>query len=638
MNEIINFTWPQSSAKKAKFIGFLLFLSFLFILTFGLRLSPVSAQDLLFSVPELRMQVFVQPDASARIVYDISFVNSPSGSVIDIVDIPTPHDNYDLNNMSASIDGVEITDIRRSEFIDTGVEIHLHDRSIPPGEEGMLHFEFVMPDMVYQDTTSGDLASLQIKSMGFERDFLIGTTDIWLAVHMLPGVDAEAVLYQDVPFTDKILFEDHIVASWRWENGNLADPPLVGISFPKRGITGVIEQSLLDITRKWLEDNPTIRIILGGMTLLLVGIAYFRFTGGTGLTIFAIIAVGLGFLLINNPLSVLLALPVSVIVFGFNEYGLSRRKTRYLPAIAQVEGGGIKRGLTAPEAAIILELPLNKVLTLIIFGLLEKGIVKQTNESPLAVEMALEFRAPEKKAKKRRDHRLQVAQNLGIVVRSYEHSFLDLIEDRPGDPLHKVDFSQPMEKLIQHTADRMKGFDFSDTQDYYKKIIARAMKEASQIGDIPDRERYLDRHLQWLLLDDDYPTVFTSRRYHYRPIWVRPFTSSDRIGGSTISPSQTGTPSSPSYGGRTSLGDVAASFAGWTENTMGNLASSISPGALQVKGAAGVVNLGGVDKVTGDVFKALASSSGGGSSSSGGGCACACAGCACACACAGGGR
>lgn len=634
MNVICNLTWLKSATKRAKFVGFILILSLLLILTFGSHLSPVSAQALLFSVPELRMQVFVQPDASARIVYDISFVNSPSGSVIDIVDIPTPHDNYDLNNMSASIDGAGLSDIRRSEFIDTGVEIHLHDRSIPPGQEATLHFEFVMPDMVYQDTTSEDLASLQIKPMGFDSDFLIGTTDIWLVVHMLPGVEAEAVLYQDVPFSDKILFEDHVVASWRWENGNLDDPPLVGVSFPQQGITGVVEQSLLDITRKWLEDNPTIRIILGGITLLLVGIAYFRFTGGTGLTIFAIIAIGLVFLLINNPLSVLLALPASVIVFGFNEYGLSRRKTRYLPAIAQVEGGGIKRGLTAPEAAIILEMPLNKVLTLIIFGLLEKGLVRQTNESPLAVEVAHEFRGPEKKAKIRRDHRLQVAQNLGIVVRSYEHPFLDLIEDRPGDPLHKIDFSQPMEKLIQHTADRMKGFDFSDTQDYYKKIIARAMKEAGQIGDIPEKERYLDRHLQWLLLDDDYPTVFTSRQYHYRPIWVRPFASSDRIGGPTLSPSKTGT----TYGGRTSLGDVAASFAGWTENTMGHLASSISPGALQVKGAAGIVNLGGVDKVTGDVFKALATSSGSGSSSSGGGCACACAGCACACACAGGGR
>ena len=71
---------------------------------------------------------------------------------------------------------------------------------------------------------------------------------------------------------------------------------------------------------------------------------------------------------------------------------------------------------------------------------------------------------------------------------------------------------------------------------------------------------------------------------------------------------------------------------------MGSLAAAISPSSLpSMAGRSGFVNLSGVDKATGDVFKALASS-GGGSGGGGGGGGCACAGCACACACAGGGR
>ena len=54
---------------------------------------------------------------------------------------------------------------------------------------------------------------------------------------------------------------------------------------------------------------------------------------------------------------------------------------------------------------------------------------------------------------------------------------------------------------------------------------------------------------------------------------------------------------------------------------------------------AGVVNLGGMDKVGFQALESMAKSSGsGGGGGGGGGCACACAGCACACACAGGGR
>ena len=195
-----------------------------------------------------------------------------------------------------------------------------------------------------------------------------------------------------------------------------------------------------------------------------------------------------------------------------------------------------------------------------------------------------------------------------------------------------------MKSLITHTAERLKGFDLSDTKEYYQKIVKRALDQAKRIGDIPELEQYIDRHMQWMMIDDDYPTVFTNRGYNYRPIWVRPFASADRIGIPSAGPSTSG-PSAP--GGKTSFADVASSFAGWTENTAGNLASSILPGSLEVKGSGGMVNLSGVDKVTGDIFKALgeASSSGGGGSSGGGSsCACACAGCACACACAGGGR
>lgn len=491
-----------------------------------------------------------------------------------------------------------------------------------------------MPDMVYQDTTQDGYASLQITPTWYDRQFLSGTGTIWVLVHMLPEVQPDEVLYQDVPFSDKVIFEEHTVAVWRWENVQPSGPLLVGVSFPQRGMTYVIKQSLLDLTTKWLEDNPAIRWALGGAAALLVAIAFFRFSGGTGFSLFFILAGGLVVLLVSQPLSVLLALPGSLALFGLNERRLSGAKKRYLPAIAQVEGGGIKRGLTAPEAAIILELPLNKVLMLIIFGLLEKGVVRQVETDPLTVEAMPEYAALKLTRKERRDHRLEVAQRLGVVLRSYEHTFIDSIEEGAGKPVHKLPLGDPMKRLIQHTADRMKGFDLSDTQEYYRKIIARAMSEAKAIGEVPELERYVDRHLQWLLLDDAYPTILTSRRYMYRPIWVRPFASSDRLGipGGSMKSS----PSAP--GGKTSFSDVAASFAGWTENTMGKMASAISPAALQVKGASGAVNLSGADRVTGDIFKALTTSSGGGSRSGGGGCACACAGCACACACAGGGR
>ncbi len=597
---------------------------------FVLTVAPVFAQAYNFSVSEMRLQTFIQPDASATLEYDITFANSSLGRPIDIVDIGTPHDNYDLSNMSASMNGVELTDIRPSEFVDPGVEIHLQGQTIPPGGQGTLHFEFVMPDMVFQDTTNDEFASFRISPTFFDKDFVAGSTDVWILVHMLPEITSEEMLFQNVPFTDKVIFEEHPVAVWRWPDGQATGPKLVGVSFPKRGMNRIIEQSTLELAIEWLEDNPGAHLVLGILAVGLFAVTFFRFSGGTGISVFVLLAVGLGWLLISRTGSILLVLPATTVLFGVNEWQLSRRKERYLPAIAQVEGGGIKRGLTAPEAAVILELPLNKILTLIIFGLMEKGVLRQVEDTPLKVEVSPEFQFVNLKAEKRKQRRLHIAEELGIVMRTYEHPFLDLIEEAGDKPVHENDFGQPMKVLIETTADRLKGFDLSDTQDYYRRIIRRALNEAKRIGEIPERERYIDRHLQWLLLDEEYPTIFPRRGYHYRPIWIRPFASSDRMGAPSI-------PSAGAQPGRTSLGDVAASFAGWTENTMGDLASSIAPGSLQIEGPGGIANLSGADKVTGDIFKSLASSSGG-SSGGGGSCACACAGCACACACAGGGR
>jgi hypothetical protein len=354
-----------------------------------------------------------------------------------------------------------------------------------------------------------------------------------------------------------------------------------------------------------------------------------RVTGGTGWTLWFIAAAGLVFLFLRWPLSMLVAfLPLFALLY-LVERQRKRRKLPYLPPIAQVEGGGIKRGLTAPEAAALLEMPLNKVLTLIIFGLLKKGVLRQTGEEPFQVEVIAEFQAVHGKAnqEQRQQTRKRAAQQAGIVLHTYEQRFLDALEAKPDTPLHKIDLGEAMDWFLASVARRMKGFDLSDTQEYYQAIVRRAVEQAKAIPEIPAREQALDRDMEWILLDDGYPTVFNTPTYTYRPIWARPSGG----GGGVL-------PSLPSSGGSRSFtpsfSNVSAGFAGWTENTMGSLAAAISPTSLpSMAGKSGFVNLSGVDKATGDVFKALGSSSG---SRSGGGCACA--GCACACACAGGGR
>lgn len=539
---------------------------------------PVYAQNYSFSVPELLMQVYVQPDGSVEIIYDITFENF--GSTIDIVDIGTPHSRYSISNMSASIDGVALTDIRKSEYVNPGVEVHLAGQAIPSGARGTLHFEMTMPEMIFTDTTNEENASLQIAPTWFDSGSVRGTGTIEIRVTMLEGIQLDEVLYQDVPFSDKGTENGRVVTVWRYENVPATKEYRVGVSFPQRGLTNITKVSTWDLFTRWLGQ---FKGVIGGI---------------------------LGF-----------CIPAAVpafILWSVVRVAIKASKPNYLPPIAQVEGGGIKRGLTAPEAAVILEMPLNKVLALVIFGLLEKGLVRKAEGTgslteALAVEVVDAYRTDLEDADARVQYRRSVAQKQGTVIHNYEDAFLDQIQKHSGKSVKQLNVVRPMQRLVNIAAAKMKGFDLSDTQDYYRRVIERAMEQAAALGDIQQREQYLDKYGSWVMLDKDYRSVMTVGSYNYWPTWAR---QTAAMGGAGSAVSAAGGASS----GRPApkFGDVASSFAGWAETTMGGMAAAIMPTSLQKPAP-----------VT------RSSSSGGGFHSS---CACACAGCACACACAGGGR
>jgi hypothetical protein len=607
---------------------------------------PAQAQNYSFAVPQMQLQVFVEENSAARIVYDITFRNNPGAHPINIVDIGTPTDNYDLDTFSASINGVNLPNIQTSTYIDTGVEIHLGNQEIPAGSEGTLHVEFTIPAMVYGDTTRDDYASLRITPTWFDSSLVTGDTRLQIAIHTQPGVQPEELLSQNVEYNQAVIDQQgRATAVWEVPDWSATAPYMVGLSFPDRNLTGVTRLNAFQLLIEYIEDNPPVHVGLIAALLVLTAVLFFRFSGKTGCALYAVLAAVLGFCSFTNPVLLLGAFVPLPFLFFFNERYLRSRKDSYLPAIAQVEGGGIKRGLTAPESAVIIEQPLNKVLGLVIFAMLKKGVLRQTSAEPLTVEVADDFRLDDDPQHTANPiaARQKAAQQHDIVIHTYEHRFLDAIERNPGKPLKEIDFGEPMQKLIEHAAARIKGFDLSDTQDYYRSIVRRALKQAESIGDIEQRQKVLDRNLEWILMNENYGDVFSSggrRGYRYRPIWMRPYMFGGFGGSSSGSGSGFGGGGSGAdIAGQTSFGDVAASFAGWTENTMGGLADAIMPGSVQMQTAAGgVVDLSGVDHATGEFFEALAKSSSSGGGGGGGGCACACAGCACACACAGGGR
>ena len=410
--------------------------------------------------------------------------------------------------------------------------------------------------------------------------------------------------WQDTPYSQTGIVDDRAVAVWLFNDTSFTGPEKVGISFPKDAVSNVIDQNLFQLTALWYEGSGFAQTITAVLLLIAFSIFYFRTTGATGFFLWLLLCGGGAWLLINRPLvGPLLLIPMALLAWFAQSRYKKRRMRKYLPAIAQVEGGGIKRGLTAPEAAALLELPINKVLTLIIFGLLKKGALRQVVASPLTVELAPDFVPASEDAGKREKskQRKDAAQTLGVALHTYEQGFLDTIEKHPQTALKDIDFDEDIKAFLTGVAARMKGFDLSDTVEYYQAIVKRAVEQARAIEDIGEREKALDKDMEWILMDDDRARRLEHADLALQP-GVDPFLCRRGSSGGGVSLGGGSQPSStPSFG------DVSRGFAGYAENTAGSLAAAISPGSLPA-GTGGVINLAGVDR---GVSKVL--SSGGGS-------------------------
>ncbi len=578
---------------------------------------PAAAQDYSFSVPRMLLEVTPNPDASVTLDYTIEFHCNEGAHPIDVVDMGLPHTGWDISNMSASINGTPLSGIANSSYV-SGVEVPVNP-PIQPGETGTFKFQATMPNMVFQDTTNKELGSLRITPTWWDGQYVTDTTDLYIVVYLPDSIDLDQVVYQMEQFDEKLQLEGRKAVAWVYEGTRVDGEHMVGVSFPRDWMERVVRQTVWGLAWKWWTESTGARVLVGIGLLVAFSIWYFGLTAGTGTCLYIPLLIGLVIAWAVSPTLEALGIPVLVVLWLIGGRALAKKKRSYLPPIQSVAGGEIKRGLTAPEAAVILERPLGEVLTLVIFGMLKKGLVEMVREEPLTVAVPEHYQTT-------RGARRMVASKLGTVVRGYEQPFLDAIMAEPGKPVPELDLSKEMRNLVKKTAERMAGFDLERTREYYNSIVYEAWEEARLIGDVEKRDEYVNENIGWLMLDPGYPHHFRtwhSSGYNYNPGWAR----------------SSSAPRAPSVttGGRTTFGDVAASFAGWSENVAGRMAASMDPVSVGlVEG--GVVDLGGMDKVGFEALEAMAKSGGSSGGGGGGGCACACAGCACACACAGGGR
>ena len=569
--------------KKHKFacmLTVLLLLSVIF--------QPVFAQDYYFEVPEEEVHVFLETDGTITVEYYYLFKNAAGAHVIDYVDIGMPADSdYSLSNITASVDNQPISDISESPYVD-GVALGLGANSIQPGNSGIVYMlaENVGNQYFFaSEDEEEDYASINFRPNYFGSDYVSGTTQLSVNIHLPPGLTDQEPRWitpkgwpgDDTPssFYDD---ENRIVYQWYSDAAEPDGKYTFGATFPAR----LLPASAIN-TKQTLTFNPDD----------VLGVAIPLVCCGGFIGIFALVIV----LAVKNA---------------------KKRKLKYLPPKIAIEGNGIKRGLTSVEAAILMEQPMDKILTMILFSVVKKEAAQVITRDPL--EIKVESKLPD-------------------GLRDYEKTFLEAFKET-SKAKRRTKLQNMMVALVKSVGEKMKGFSRKETITYYEEIIKKAWKQVED-ADTPEvrAEKYSDT-VDWTMLDKDYETrtrqTFGSGPV-FMPIWWWRADPTIRTAGRTVSASKSAAPSGggksttvslPSLPGSSAAASVIGTVQAFSAGVVGNIASFT--GAVTSKTNPVPA------KTTSSTFRSTGGRGGSGGSSCVCACACACAGCACACA--GGGR
>lgn len=552
-----------------KYIAILLAL----LLAAGFAL-PVLAQSYSFSLDKEVVNVYWNADGSLSLDYQFTFTNRPGAQPIDFVDVGLPNSNYNYSSITADVNGAPVSVSTDYQGSGTGVAVELGSQSIQPGQTGMVHVYIGRIErVVYPDDNDDAYASAVFSPTWFGSQYVVGVTDLTVIYHLPPGVQPEEPRWHGAPsgFPSEpqtgFDSEGRITYTWRNPTASGSTQYKFGASFPKTYIpeTAIVTPAAFDF---------------GGL-----------------------------FTSVLANLDVLLCCGFFAFIFGgipaLNLYAERKRKLKYLPPRIAIEGHGIKRGLTAVEAAILLEQPLDKVMTMILFGLLKKNAAQVVTRDPLKVEAVEPL--PEK-------------------LHEYEFEFIKAFKETEARKRQKR-LQEMTVGLVKSVAEKMRGFSRKETLDYYKSITEKAwaLVEAENTPEVKSRK--FDEALEWTMLDKEYddrtrrtftgPVILPRWWGSYNPAY-RPAASAPASAKPMAAPVSKGS----ALPGADFAAQMVTGVQTFSQKVVGNINTFTE----------------GVTKTTNPPPKPSASRSGRSGGGGGRSCACACACAGCACACAGGGR
>ena len=245
-----------------------------------------------------------------------------------------------------------------------------------------------------------------------------------------------------------------------------------------------------------IDMLATLAVAIGNF---LVGVLFgIRITRGSGIWISIGVGVVLGALGWFFPKIGLYTGIFILLLIGIFELWQYSIKRTYAHSHLIFEGGGIRRGLTPVEAAILLEMD-SEVLAIIgIISLMDKGLINFAADyhgNGLEVVPELRIGAKTINPQERKKMRKAVGRSLNQTISPSEDVLIEMIEQNGERVFGNFQFAVWIEISRKECDKKMAGFDRDQTIDYYFEYINHRLTGVIK-GYFPRQD-----YIAWMVLE-----------------------------------------------------------------------------------------------------------------------------------------
>jgi hypothetical protein len=426
--------------------------------------STTSAWSGTYHLDNEWVKIWINQDGSIDLAYNIT-ITLDSGNNINWVSVGQPNGYFTIGNATDQY-GNKLYATDASQGSDYNVQVPLN-KPLRAGETVWFTLITNVAHMIYDDTMNPGNVGMQFIPTWFAANI----SDLRILIVLPPNVTASIVKTTQVYWDNTFSEEGRLAVFWEERNLSPNQQYPVGVSFPKQYVQHSDTEPPSPRPPDW---NPPTTTNPSPFIPYLIPLLFL------GAFIFIIVIIA-----------------------------IAASKRQYLNPEVSMETLGIRHGLTAVEASYLLDLKPTKIVTEILYSVLQKRAVWVEDTKPsIKLQIMPKFKENPRERKE--------------ALRYYETDFLNAIKD--DGTLDEEKLAGTVMVVRDNVEDKMRGYCRRDTVEYYKSVVVKAWKQVEQAGTPELASNAYDEQLLWLLLDPDVrtrtQTVFHERQFEPNPMWL----------------------------------------------------------------------------------------------------------------------